>query len=340
MNLLNTIDILNKTRLYLTQSFNGITYQEVLSSWWDEYQYRLSEGSIERKSSIIKNHLIPALGAYKVKDIDKALLKNYIDTKHKNELSYHTIRTHFNILRPSLDYAILQGIIYINPARGIRIPRPRKEIYPATFPEVIKILEHTESIKMKYAIIIAFMTGMRPGEIWGLKKSDIYFEQKFLTVRRSVVAPKPGDAIVHETKTASSRRRIDLDDLTLAILKVMVQGSQSDFLFVDGQGDLMSPWDIKVHFDKAANKAGIKNKRFYDLRHGHATYLLMHNINVKEIQERLGHSSIRTTIDTYGHLFPSIQQQTVNLLNCHQEGYTTVANNSQDLQCLSELIEI
>lgn len=307
----------------LFNTFNTITFEELLLDWWNEYQHELSDGSLQRKISIINTHLIPTLGKLAVREITKKVLQNYIIEKHKHGdtrshgkgLSYNTIRSHFNIIRPALDYAITQGIIYINPARSIRIPREPYEANPFTLPEVVQLLKCTNKIMMRFAIVIAFTTGMRPGEIYGLKKSDINFKQKFLSVRRSVVAPKPGAAIIHKTKTPSSRRRIDLDDFTLYILSLLVSHSPTEFLFVDYKGELLSPWYNKVDFDAAAKKAGIKGKRFYDLRHGHATYLLMHNINIKEIQERMGHSSIRMTIDTYGHLFPTIQQQSVRLLN-------------------------
>lgn len=322
------IKLLQEIRFILLRIFvvfSNITFEELIYDWWDKYKNELlSEGSIDRKEHMIQNHIVPALGRCKINELDENILKNYVNSKHEygdlksstsKGLSYATIRNHFNIIRPALDYAVAQGMIFYNPARKIKIPREHFEANPITFPEVVKLLQNSEKNIMRCAILIAFTTGMRPGEIYGLKKSDIHFERKFLTVRRSIVSPRPGDAIVHETKTASSRRRIDLDDMTLQVLALLVNHSPVEFLFVDDDGNLLSAWYNKVFFDKAAKKAGIVGKRFYDLRHGHATYLLMHNINIKEIQERMGHSSIRMTIDTYGHLFPTIQQQSVALLN-------------------------
>lgn len=352
---MQSIKLLQEIRFLLIRifvTFSNLTFEELLHNWWDKYKNELlSEGSIDRKESIMRNHIIPELGKYKINELDENILKNYMKSKHDDGdlksltckgLSYSTIRDHFNIIRPALDYAVTQGMVFYNPARKIKIPREHFEANPITFSEVVSLLQNSEKNIMRCAILIAFTTGMRPGEIYGLKKSDIYFDRKFLTIRRSVVSPKPGDAIVHETKTASSRRRIDLDDMTLQVLALLVNHSQSEFLFVDDHGNQLSPWYNKVFFDKAAKKAGIVGKRFYDLRHGHATYLLMHNINIKEIQERMGHSSIRITIDTYGHLFPTIQQQSVALLNGLPCAYSCspakMIQSDDDIKSLSKYI--
>lgn len=136
----------------------------------------------------------------------------------------------------------------------------------------------------------------------------------FLTVRHTQSLDKNGKTIIKHPKTRASKRRIDLDEHTVFILRRRCLESDSEFIF-SRNGKMLVPYNISNIVKKCCKTTGITPKRFHDLRHGHATYLLINNVHPKIVQERLGHENIGITLDTYSHLIPGMQSAAVNAIN-------------------------
>lgn len=154
---------------------------------------------------------------------------------------------------------------------------------------------------------------MRIGEILALKWEDINFDQNFLTVKRTLSSYNNGQSEICEPKTKCSRRRIDLDNVSMEILKNI--DKNGEYVFCKKDGSILSRQCIYQSFKRMCKAADVPYHSFHSLRHTHASILLSANVHPKIVQERLGHAKISTTLDTYSHLIPGIQQVAVKIFN-------------------------
>ncbi|HEY3925878.1 MAG TPA: site-specific integrase [Acidothermaceae bacterium] len=168
---------------------------------------------------------------------------------------------------------------------------------------------------------LAIHTGMRRGELLGLKWADVDLAHGQVSVRRGVVAV--GYQVqISEPKTARSRRLVALDDATVRLLEEhrsvrnaaggSVAGSA--FLFAGADGHPFHPDHVYGRFVRLRSLAGLPAIRFHDLRHTHATLALASGVNPKIISERLGHASVAFTMDVYSHAIPSLQADAARAL--------------------------
>ena len=161
---------------------------------------------------------------------------------------------------------------------------------------------------------------MRRGELLGLRWSDVDFEGRRLSIRQTVIAV--GYKIeVSEPKTDASRRSIVLDGATLADLgkhrarqsaERLAQDSlyvQNDLVFAALDGSPLHPQNVSAAFRRLCKSASLPVIRFHDLRHSYATAALSTDVHQKVVSERLGHSSIAITMDTYSHVMPSVAEE-------------------------------
>ena len=173
--------------------------------------------------------------------------------------------------------------------------------------------------------MLALTTGMRRGELLGLKWADIDLENHFLQVRRTLdfLAGYGGYAET-EPKTARGRRKIMLPDFVVEALKqhrvqqlelrlkVGADWQEQDYVFTGLKGGPLNPRYILKLFDRLLQEAGLPHMRFHDMRHSAATLLLSMGVNPKVVQEILGHSNISMTMDTYSHVLPSIHKEAMD----------------------------
>ena len=146
-----------------------------------------------------------------------------------------------------------------------------------------------------------------------LKWTDIDFQYKFIMVKRTFSKYENSKPVISDTKTKSSRRRIDLDDICIDILKNIEHNGE--FVFSKKDGSMISYTSITKHFKKMCELSGVKYRNFHTLRHTHASVLLSNGVHPKIVQERLGHSKISITLDTYSHLIPTLQSIAVDVFN-------------------------
>ena len=177
---------------------------------------------------------------------------------------------------------------------------------------------------------IAFATGMRIGEIFGLEYSAIDFEKNLISVRQTVVTSRHGKRVQRTAKNSTSLRTILVEQKLIEELRKAYQlhnlkkktvhewlEKNHDFIIENADGSFCDPayFSDKIFKKKLLRKSGLSSKfRFHDCRHTHATWLLEQNVDIKTISERLGHKSIRITLDTYAHVVPKLQQGAVDAL--------------------------
>jgi integrase len=170
---------------------------------------------------------------------------------------------------------------------------------------------------------LAANTGMRRNELVGLKWTDIDFSRQRLALDRGLVAI---GYEIHETrgKTKTARRNIALGTTTMTVLAGWraVQAAEfaavgidntEQWMFTNGDGDVVHPHAIYQAFTRIVNNAGVRRIRFHDLRHTHGSLLIQAGVPVKVVSERLGHANIAFTMQTYQHLLPGMQENAANI---------------------------
>ncbi len=289
-------------------------YEDVLSKWLQEKNMEVRNSTIQNYVKSIKNWIIPAFGDIEIKEISRKDLQDFVINFSKG----HKRNTVINITKPlsgSLKWAEESGFISCSPWKHIKIPRDfsEKEINTFTEEEMTKILSlNTCKKNTKDIVLLAYRTGMRIGEILSLKWEDINFKEGFLTVQRTLSGYINGQPEITESKTKKSKRRIDLDKLTIQMLAEKYNKKEG-YVFSKKDGSMYSRQAIKL--PKICENVGIKPRSFHTLRHTHATILLAAGIHPKIVQARLGHSNISTTLDIYSHLVAGMQQAAVDVFN-------------------------
>lgn len=313
-----------------------------LDTWIDRWLEDYAKPNVRIKSyekyrsslQYVKKSKLGKLSLTRLKDPDIQTFLNQLlvagGVKEKG-LSTSTVRATRRYLTLCLDQAVKSGLLVRNPVKATNPPKLVKaEIKPLTV-EQAEALTNTAKEKGEVAyivILVALQTGMRLGELFGLMWSDIDLKKGIIHIQRSLVTSTTKGKRFEEPKTAKSRRKIPI---TQSVLREIIkykkwQEWQAHLLGDKWEGmDLVvtnsmgKPLDAKNFtsrvFKKLLEKAGIDQSfKFHDLRHTHATLLLLQGVNAKVVQERLGHSTITMTLDTYSHLLPDMQESAVNAL--------------------------
>ena len=174
--------------------------------------------------------------------------------------------------------------------------------------------------------MLALVTGMRRGELLGLKWSDVNFAEGVISVRRSLVELKGEGIIESEPKTSKGYRSILLPAFALAVLKEhqerqavlrqrASQWKDRDYVFCTSHGTPFAAANLRTMFKEVLKKAGLPDIRFHDLCHSVATLLLSIGTHPKVVQELLGHGQISLTMDIYSHVLPTMQKDVMVKLN-------------------------
>lgn len=315
----------------------SILLSEHLDKWLEDIaKPRIRENTFESYSWLMKKYVRPKLGGLKLSDIQEHQIQQLYGEMSRKGLSPKTIRdTHF-VLSSALKQAVKWKMLIQNPCDLCELPRvEKKEMKCFSVEEAKMFWDNLSQSKWCALFMLIIETGMRPEEYFGLQWNDINFEQKCLNIKRVVVERKKGGGFYFaETKTNKSRRRIPLSTPVLSALKnhrrnqleermKLGAGYQNlDLVFASQLGTPLQRKNFTDrHFKPLLEKCGLPKIRLYDLRHTMATLLLSEDVNPKIVQERLGHSSIVQTLDTYSHVLPTMQDEaTAKLENLFKTG--------------------
>jgi integrase len=215
----------------------------------------------------------------------------------------------------ALNAAVASKLIPYNPAAGVRKPKASKpEVHVLDLDQVAGFLTEAAKDRLYALYITALDTGMRPCELFALEWPDIDLPGGFLSVRRSL-EEIGGKLRVKEVKTPKARRRIHLSAQTVAALhehrkSMLAEGHLTGPVFCDTRGGYLRNANLRNNsFRPILKRAGLPSIRLYDLRHTCATLLLLADEPAKVVSERLGHSTVTLTLDTYSHVLPTMQQR-------------------------------
>jgi integrase len=269
----------------------------------------LRASSRNRDEAYLRNHVLPAFGDVGVGKISKADIQKWVQELAAKNLAPATIKECFRIARSVFEEAVDQLIIPDSPCRRISLPRieHRAQLYLDP-DEVERLVAHTDGL-FKPLIYSAVYLGCRWGELVGLKRENLNLLKRQVRIVGSLEEVQGQPRYVDETKTKASRRTLTIPPFLCDILDSHLKSVRpKTFVFVGDRGALLRRSNFRRrHWKPAVEAAGLPTGlRFHDLRHTCASILISQGAHPKEIQARLGHSSITTTMDRYGHLLPSL----------------------------------
>ncbi len=307
------------------------TFEDVYWNWLDEYKTTVKPSSLLKTERLFHNHLIPAFGKYYIDEITPMIAQEQMNKWH-NEFARANMM--MNYVGSVFNYAMRLQIVQNNPTKLIRKPVTIKEVkededlnfYDKE--ELKEFLEMAEKLPNKrayaYFRLLAF-TGMRNGEALALKWNDVDSKNKTLNINKGV-SRKASGLYVHTPKTPSSIRRISLDDKTIEVLMQFKKDSESkndDLIFRNQQNKLLTQsksrkWLILTQNKIDENrKKNMKRITIHGFRHTHASLLFEAGASIKDVQVRLGHSDIQTTMDVYTHVSKAAKEQLAEKFNSY-----------------------
>lgn len=316
-------------------SETSMSVKEYLDYWFNDYVMKnLKYNTQENYRTIIHKHINPYIGTYRLRTISPASIQKVIDENFDKGLSKQTL----SIIKTVLTGAFKRAVYPYqfkkqDPTRYITMPKydqrnqkTKNDLKIITIKGFKKIQEVVPKSSPFYIpMMIAFYTGLRRSEVLGLTWDNIDFDEQTLTVEKAIVMRKKMWEI-GTLKTQASYRTIDIGNQLIAILKAHKEHQESnkefygkhytiyeqEFVCTKENGKLTTPHSIKHYQDKAKRESGV-DFSFHSFRHTHATLLLENGAKAKAIQERLGHSRIGTTMDTYSHLTKKTKKETVEI---------------------------
>jgi integrase len=301
---------------------------DYLKRWLEDYaRTNVAPKTYERYEEIVMKHLSPTLGHIQLSKLQPLQIQSYYSEalvsgrrNGKGGLSPQTVLHHHRVLREALQQGVRWLLLARNPADAVEPPRPRRREMKALDSETTgKLLRATQETRLSIPVMLAVTTGLRRGEILGLRWEDVDFENATLAVRQSLEQTRAGLAF-KPPKTTKARRVVALPGLTIEMLKEHKKRQAARRLLLGRaweDNDLVSPaadgkpWPpgaFSAAFLALARKTGVK-VRFHDLRHTHATQLLRQGVHPKIVSERLGHSTVGITLDVYSHVLPGMQEE-------------------------------
>jgi ATP-dependent helicase/nuclease subunit A len=312
---------------------SNISVADYFDYWFENYvKVNCKYHTQEYYKQIIEKHIKPNLGIYKLKSISPATLQEFINSKYINGYSKNSLKSFMGVLSKGLRMAVYPyQFIKENPMQYVQLPKikekqkDKKDLKIITIEEFNKIIERfPEGSSFYIPCQIAFHTGMRAGEVCALTWDCVDLKEKTVRVEKTLVNKGKGIWELASPKTESSYRTIAIGDTLVNILKKHKKSQienklrygtyykDSNFVCTKENGELVTPNSLK-YLSKVVNyELGI-DFNFHSFRHTHATMLLEAGANIKDIQERLGHSRLSTTMDTYSHVTRKMKLDTVNI---------------------------
>ena len=297
---------------------NEMKMEEFILDFLEKYKVNLSITTYKVYLRICKKYIIPLLGDIKLSDIRPIPVQNYVDDL-VGILTPQTIRIHLNILNLAFKRAYRLKLIKENVVQFVEVPKNKKfknEIYNAEDMRIL--LEKCHKTPLELPIIIASGLGLRISEIMGLTWNNINFNDFTITVEKITVRDE-GKVILKEPKTESSVRTISAPKEIILMLKQLkkerlaakLKGEKQhrELIFYDKNLEPIAPDVISKKFKYFLEVNNLKHIRFHDLRHSHVTMLIDAKVPLKVISERVGHSSVNTTLNIYSHALKEMDQE-------------------------------
>ena len=302
---------------------SSMTYETFMNEYFKERKIAIQNSTYEIHTMYYRTIIRPTFGKSKLQKISHFLIQNFINILvQQSRYSPHTIHLIFRIIYSSFKKAKIIKLIKDNPCENITLPRKtRREMTIWSLDQVKYFLAEAPKIKRVTRCLIGFqiglLTGMRQGEILGVRWKDIDFNKRLIYIRQTLTQAaeiKPGAKNFESVRTISISEALlhdlEIHQKELAYEKHFCRTTyyDNDLVLCTRDGSPIIPRNFRKEFYNLTEQLGLPQIRFHDTRHTHATLLIEQNINVKLIADRLGHADIQTTLNTYSHVLPNMQK--------------------------------
>jgi integrase len=305
-----------------------MTVKEYLEHWLAvDIDRRVAAKTIVRYRGTVRHQIVPRIGniplrkltAVHIEALEAELQRTGYakGTKAGGPLTAQSVLYVHRCLHQGLTHAVRTGVLFRNPAEQVKPPRPpRREIVILTKPEIATLLRTAEGTRLYLPVLVGVTTGMRRGELLGLRWSDLDLRAARLTVNQSLERVG-GKTTFKSPKTATSRRTITLPALTVEALashkaaqaaeRLRRGVGKADLVFTRPDGEPMDAAGVTEGFGRLIKAAGVRRITFHGLRHTHISHQLIDGVHPKIVSERAGHANVSITLAVYAGFIPNMQ---------------------------------
>lgn len=291
--------------------------------WLETYEkIKIRPSTYKTYLGFIENHIKPSLGDTNLRKLTTVQIQQFyqqllsngrVERVESNNqakgLSPKTVRNLNQMLSAALDCAVEQKLICSNPAKSCVLPKVEKqEMKTIPLDKLGQFFSEAKQSGVYELYYIELATGLRRGELLGLKWDDVDWKNGVIYVRRQIIR-QDGKVIAAPLKTKNSYRCVAIGSDAIAILKEkqIKENGLSDYIFPSPTGGPISPDSVLHMLQRVLKRAGLEKIRFHDLRHTFATMALQNGVDVKTLSGMLGHYSAGFTLDTYAHVTTTMQ---------------------------------
>ena len=312
----------NSKRLDYTQT-GKYTVGQWMDEWFEAYaKVKVRPSSHQTYKGYIENHIKPNIGDIPIEKLTSLQLQKFYrllltegrvprieSEKQPKGLSAKTVRNINQVISSAMDMAVRHKLILSNPTEGCELPKvEHREMKTLPAEQLGAFLREAKESGVYELYYMDLATGLRRGELLGLKWEDIDLQNGVIHVRRQV-ARVDGEVKELPLKTKNSYRNISISQDAVAMLTEMEAHRSSDYVFPSSTGGPISPDSVNNMLHRVLKRAGLPSIRFHDLRHTFATLALQNGVDIKTVSGMLGHFSAGFTLDTYAHVTTSAQKE-------------------------------
>ena len=290
-----------------------VTFAEVADRWLAGRRVRPS--TLARDESMLRSRILPTLGPRPVGSLTPSDLEEWVVELEEAGLAAATIRKAWTIAGSVFKLAVRDGLISRSPARDVDLPAMHREEPTVVTAGQIVALADAVGPDWRAMVLLGGFGGLRFGEIAGLEVGDLDLLRRTVTIRRTASDVR-GRVIVGPPKTRKALRTITVPQLVADALAEHLGNRRDGFVFSDSNGGPLrrTHWVRRV-WNPAVKQLDLDGLTPHDLRHSHVALLIDQGENPRAIADRLGHTSVRFVLDTYGHLFPDVDAEIAGRLD-------------------------
>ena len=312
----------NSKRLDYTQT-GKYTVGQWMDEWFEAYaKVKVRPSSHQTYKGYIENHIKTNIGDIPIEKLTSLQLQKFYrllltegriprieSEKQPKGLSAKTVRNINQVISSAMDMAVRHKLILSNPTEGCELPKvEHREMKTLPAEQLGAFLREAKESGVYELYYMDLATGLRRGELLGLKWEDIDLQNGIIHVRRQV-ARVDGEVKELPLKTKNSYRNISISRDAVAMLTEMEAHRSSEYVFPSSTGGPISPDSVNNMLHRVLKRAGLPSIRFHDLRHTFATLALQNGVDIKTVSGMLGHFSAGFTLDTYAHVTTSAQKE-------------------------------
>ncbi|MFI2131876.1 tyrosine-type recombinase/integrase [Lysinibacillus fusiformis] len=309
------------------------TYQEVYDLWVVQYENTVEESTFVKTTGIFKNHILPKMGKYKIEKLTVDICQKHINEWAGKLKKFRIVKSY---AAKVLDFAIKRGFIQTNPFALVEMPTNLTKKTSVTnddedenfytreqLIQFLTCLEQESNYKAFALFRLLAFSGMRKGEALALTWNDLNFTTNELRINKALSRGKDNQLYVKSTKTGIART-IKMDDKTMAVMKDWKKKQKQDYLvlgfntmqpkqlvFSNEHNEYLQPTKTRkwiLHVQQKYNLGAITT---HGLRHTHCSLLFEAGASIKEVQDRLGHSDVQTTMNIYAHVTKKAKEEAI-----------------------------